>query len=433
MDEIRQGPYRNNDLRAKRTPSKVVSEAFGFLNNKSYADHDGVVRIHSSYSEPVLNYVDQPENLGVNIQADVYIPEESEFTIVTSVEKSPLAHHKSPPDKGKISSYSHSSNTKLVNDRRESLPIISTTATSFTNETNHVNHKKEELGVLRNKEGETLDGIGDKTEFTIVDFVEDHNKRKLDDIYTAEPTSTEKSSGNKITNDLKDTLQVSVGKTVSEKEENRKSINIDGEVVELRSPEMKPRSPRAPTWRQNQMVVSEAFDFLQDLEGGDTVSVIHVPVDDKADRNSEGEFMNPNGNNEGSYIATGNKDLINKNQKNMNKSAKDVELHQIIDPKTQVPQKAFGNKSEKSNSFGKPYELSPIGRSTFEKQSVSDADSSSNSLGGLSTGTEQDDQLGELEVSRLRQRRKSPRKEADDDDDADSSDEDRGEYKGPSL
>lgn len=428
MDEMYQGPYRKNDLRTKRSPSKIVSEAFGFLNNKSYSDKDGVVRIHSSYSDSRLAYMDQSENIGVKLHTDVYIPEDAEeFTIVTSVAKSPQPQHKLQPDEVNADSNSQAflkHNEGHANARRESLPVMFTTGTAVSNGLNLVNKGEDESHIAKNESSERSVKTANKEEFTIVTFLEDHNKRKANDNVTVPGSNSE----NKKNAEFKDILEVTGVEKISEKRENRRSVNIDGEVVELRSPGRNSKPIlRAPTWRQNQMVVSEAFDFLRDLEGGDTISVIGVSVEDKTDVKRPGEVEKLTDNRKGNDM-TGKTDLIKEKHTDVNISAKDVELNQITDSENQVPNKLPENQSGKLNSFGKPY-LSPTVASSFENRALNDADYSSNSLEKLSTSTEKDDHLGELGISKLRQRRRSPRKESEDDDDADSSDEDKGVYR----
>lgn len=392
MGDMFRDSYRKSDLRAKRSPSKVVSEAFSFLNSKSYPDQDGVVRIHSSYSDSRLAYMDQPGSLDVDLQPDVYIPEEAEeFTIVTSVEKSPQRqNHRLSENPDSSSQSVFNENKDHVNVRRESLPNMFIAESAVSNGIPPMNS-------VDQSEGETSVAKIDtkKEEFTIVTYLEDHNKVKNN---VSQSTKSARVSEEEKTAEMKTNLEVN---------ENRRSVNIDGEIVELRSPAKSSTPVRAPTWKQNQKLVSEAFDFLRDLEGGDTISVISVPADDKnSTENTVGNEMETNKNN---YM-TGS----TKTQNSI---------------KSQVQKPACENQDAKLNSFGKPSSSSLVS-SEAENRVLSDPDCSSVMLDRLSTSTEKDDQLGELQgMSKLRQRRRSPRKETEDEDDADSSDEDRGVYR----
>ena len=421
MDKTQQNLFRNDNLRARRTPSKVVSDAFGFLNNKTYSDRDGLVRIHSSYSETSLAHIDHRNKPSDWLQQDVYIPDDTEeFTIVTSVEKSPQPKHRTKTDEidGKSTFLDDSpTNHNHVGDkhavRRDSLPSMYLADTPMDMSAGSGNPTIQTNGndIPVN---EKIDG---KDEFIIVDYLEDYNKRRdtgtsvvvgnndsqtiTDNLDRHSGTKNNKENSNLHVN----AIEVSDDRTGDN--EPRKSVNIGDDVVELRSPNRDARPARAPTWKQNQIIVSEAFNFLQDLEGGDTVSVINVPIEDRSETES--------------HI---NIDSTHDNKVNKAVSGKvDTGLSNgipNIPNKTTANLNSFG-KSTNLNSFGKPVSAS------FENRASSDLDSDPNSPDRFSVSSERDDRLGELGVSRLRQRRKSPRKDSDDDDDGDSSDEDRGD------
>ena len=399
MEDMYKDPFRNNNLRAKRTPSKVVSEAFGFLNNKSYADGDGLVRIHCSYSESRLATMDRSENSHLeDLHTDVYIPDEDEFTIITTVDKSPQPKHR--VSTGDQSCTQIKDETNQESGRRESLPDISTTGYLIPKGLNNgITCKAEEKPVAsKNDSAVELDKTNNHDkEFTIVTYIEDYNKRKISNDKTHVVNTVTDSS--KKTVEPNDRVEVTG-------EEKRKSLNIEGEVVELRSPVRNSTPVRAPTWRQNQMIVSEAFNFLQDLEGGDTISVIAIPAEEKDDDNKRTD------NNLGSTM-TAEKNLSEDKEDDVNKSAKTSSENDKLDT-----MKTLENKP-KLNTFGKP--VSPILPSLGRRNSDSSPER-------FSTNTEKDDQLGELGPSKLRQRRRTPKKDSEDDDDADSSDEDRGRW-----
>ena len=413
MEEPYKAHFRSNDLRAKRSPSKVVSEAFGFLDKKSYSGRDGVVRIQSSYSESRLATMDGTENPSLDIaldglHTDVYIPDE-EFTIVTTVDKSPQPQHRA--------SAAYQTNTQVANDdsnrnsgRRESLPNMNADGHLVTTGLNNILIQPEkESGVTEGGDMTGEDG-GKSKEFTIVTYIEDHNKGKefKDDAQAANETVSSSLNG---TVEIMDKLEVP-------SEEKRKSVNIEGEVVELRSSPVRNSKPaRTPTWKHNQGIVSEAFNFLHDLEGGDTMSVIAVGTDDDLcnglakTENINDSMSDPKL--ENGRISGGNR------YKGNNDMKKSENTHDCMNTPKSNP---------KVDTFGKtiipPSPSSPDNRIS----SVSNC-----STDRSSTVSEKNDKLGELGPSKLRQRRRSPRKDSEDDDDADSSDEDRGKIKSLDL
>ena len=421
MGEAQQNVFGNDNLRARRTPSKVVSDAFGFLNNKSYSGKDGLVRIHSSYSESNLAYVDSSSKPSVWLQPDVYIPDETEeFTIVTSVEKSPQRKLETNTDgRNAYSALLDESSVKQKHlgdrnaARRDSLPTMYLTDSHTETSDKMGNH----VAQINGTEISINDETNDKDEFVIVDYLEDYNKRmdsgkgvnkgNLDNKTVTDNLDKDsmimKHEGNKGSLNT-DANAIKADKT--DQNEPRRSVNIDGNIVELRSHNRDTKPARAPTWKQNQMIVSEAFNFLQDLEGGDTVSVINVPIDDKSDADSQRniDITHDNKGNNGASgksdtgVCNGISNTPNKNTTNLN---------------------SFG-KSANLNSFGKPVSV------MFENRVASDRDLDPNSPNRFSVSSERDDKLGELGLSRLRERRKSPRKDSEDDDDGDSSDEDKG-------
>ena len=431
MDKTQQNLFRNNDLKARKAPSKVVSDAFGFLNNKTYSDKDGIVRIQSSYSESSLAYMDPPEKPGDLLQTDVYIPDDTEeYTIVTSVEKSPQPKHKPKPDGTNANSVflcdlqtnqNHVGNRNDV--RRESLPTMFLANTPISEKPE--NHKNQ----TSDNEIHATNKSSNKDEFIIVDYLEDYNKRSNTGIVVAignhnsqTETVTDTLSGDSLTtkSDNKEKLNVNADDELrtDDNEEKRRSVNIGSEVVELRS-DRNTKPARAPTWKQNQMIVSEAFNFLQDLEGGDTISVIGAPVEDRSDADS-------NRNIDSTHDKKGNNALSGKVNSGLSSIANDSVINHA---KNSIPKNPYKT-SANVNSFGKSTNLSSFGKPlspTSENRVSSDLDSVPNSPDRFSVSSERDDQLGELGASRLRQRRKSPRKDSDDDDDGDSSDEDRGE------
>ena len=409
MEEPYKAHFRSNDLRAKRSPSKVVSDAFGFLNKKSYSGRDGVVRIQSSYSESRLATMDGTENPSLDIaldglHTDVYIPDE-EFTIVTTVDKSPQPQHRA--------SAAYQTNTQVANDdsnrnsgRRESLPNMNADGHLVTTGLNNILIQPEkESGVTEGGDvtGEKLDEYDGKgKEFTIVTYIEDHNKGKefKDDAQAANGTV-----------EIMDKLDI-------HGEEKRKSVNIEGEVVELRSSPVRNSKPaRTPTWKHNQGIVSEAFNFLHDLEGGDTMSVIAIGADDDDLCNGLAKTGNindsmPDSKLENGRISGENRYKDNNDMKKSENTINKTSAHDSMNTPKSNP---------KVNTFGKtilpPSPSSPDNRIS----SVSNC-----STDRSSTVNEKNDKLGELGPSKLRQRRRSPRKDTEDDDDADSSDEDRG-------
>ena len=422
MEEPYKAHFRSNDLKAKRSPSKVVSDAFGFLDKKSYSGKDGVVRIQSSYSESRLATMDGTENPSLDIaldglHTDVYIPDE-EFTIVTTVDKSPEPKHRA--------SAAYQTNTQVANDdsnrnsgRRESLPNMNADGHLVTTGLNNILIQPEkESGVTEDGDvtGEKLDeDDGKSKEFTIVTYIEDHNtckgKEFKDDAQAANETVNSSFNG---TVEIMDKLDVPG-------EEKRKSVNIEGEVVELRSSPVRNSKPaRTPTWKHNQGIVSEAFNFLHDLEGGDTMSVIAVGVDD--DDLCNGLAKAENINDSMSYSKLENGRISGENRY---KDSNDMKKSENTLNKTSAHDSMNTPKSyPKVNTFGKtiipPSPSSPDNRIS----SVSNC-----STDRSSTVSEKNDKLSELGPSKLRQRRRSPRKDTEDDDDADSSDEDRGKIK----
>ena len=444
MDEIQQSPYRHNDLRARRTPSKIVSDAFSFLNNKTYSDKDGVVRIHSSYSDSSLAYMDRTDSSIGNLATDVYIPEDTEeFTIVTSVEKSPLPQHKPFQDgiNGDANNFYNSQpvlnhNASQIDAKRESLPIIFTAETGISS---GLENNRTHSAIVKKSAMERAVNTNDKDKYTIVTYLEDFNKPGSKKTSCTSDTIGQTVNVNNTFDPNKDSvskdndhIKHEIAEPVVDKtEEKRRSVNIEGEVVELRSPDRNSKPPRTQTWKENQELVSEAFHFLQDLEGGDTMSVISVPVADKSDKNLDSKrdggmkFIHENEKSNTTIIISGKRD-VKDNQVNRNEIVKNLSMNHVKDRVQNGPTKT----ATSLNSFGKSADLSSFGRSVSvpENRISSDLDSAPNSSQRNSTSSEKEDQLGELGVSRLRQRKKSQRKESDDDDDGDSSDEDRGVY-----
>lgn len=208
----------------KRTASKYVSEAFNFLNNEEYDENDesnkGRTTGLKSYnresqaSSTISNDYDNHWQNGHSVSEI-----NGEFTIVTSVESD-------RPPKGcpvpTSANYAHVMVTENANPESDPFTIV-----TYVN-----NDEKESVPV-----------------------------RQINPVYEVDTylASSDIESG---------TTNTDSSHTRNDKENERRSVVIDGQEVELRQPltdKSYDRKSRQSSWQKNHHAISEAFDFLQEF------------------------------------------------------------------------------------------------------------------------------------------------------------------------
>lgn len=259
-DEIQ---YRHST--ATRSPSKYISQAFGFLktfDEETFNTSNGTIENHSStchYAGQKNGYVrtaDKEDSVIEDIQEaqEEAVDEprsDTEFTKGADVEDVNVKHDEV------LSEQKPEANNKddILEDQ-------------IVKQSNIISEQK---SVSSN-----IDGISKVIEFNSVYEVTDDALQELEANLNEDKAKlceneAKLSENSKIANDFGDHS----GSVTDENENGQKvrlSVIVDGEEVELRQSSADKRAFRQPTWKVNQKVVSEVFGFLQD-ENGNTESV----------------------------------------------------------------------------------------------------------------------------------------------------------------
>ncbi|XP_045181882.2 uncharacterized protein LOC123540709 [Mercenaria mercenaria] len=269
-----------------RSATKYVNEAFSFLNLEDVDDtitNNEVVQQNPLYISKDLhtakedNFAEtngsidtvKKENEGVKTETvkelDSRVKNETqeEFRIITSVEDS----------------------TEVIVNGENTTKILNHVDSSKGNgdEFSIVTFVEDDRGLKRGLQGETFGKIGRglieiNPVYEVTDYIDEvikDSNEVIQDTGDGKTVSEDAASDNNES-------QVETGpddSSVTAVESNgneRLSVVIDNEVVELRthSPnEIISRQSRQPTWRKNQHFVSEAFDFLKEIDTDDIDAV----------------------------------------------------------------------------------------------------------------------------------------------------------------
>lgn len=216
-----------------RTPSKYVSQAFGFLRT----------------------YNDDEEEIESNCHADAVRNHCTENGVTKSSENDNVFN------KGKTKSDDSEQkrsieNTSECKNSKEFVVVVNGEKTFEENP----NIKPDVKDAEKEREIETIHQINPVYEVPDDEFLELESRLSEKSV----PVENDSNPTDLQNNDKEETEQVA-----------RKSVVIEGEVVELRQSSPDKRISRQATWQVNQKVVSEAFGFLKDeTECGQSDSVL---------------------------------------------------------------------------------------------------------------------------------------------------------------